>query len=50
MITLIVWAIIWNWSKGDATVVEQFTNPQMAIFILICVASDLNIVIGGVRK
>lgn len=50
MITLIVWCLTWKWARGDTYVATQFTDPQMAIFFLICVANDMNMILGAIRK
>lgn len=50
MITQIVFAFAW-WLLGEtAETVRNFTEQQMAIAILIMVASDLNIICNALKK
>lgn len=43
MITLIIFSIIWELGGGTADTIRNLTDSQMALFILIMVASDLNL-------
>lgn len=44
MITLIMFVLVWESFGGTIDVVKNFTDQQMAIAILIIVASELNII------
>lgn len=50
MITLIVFAFAWVLLGGTSETIRNFTEQQMAIVILISVASDLNIICNALKK
>lgn len=50
MITLIVFAFAWGLLGGTGETFRNFTDQQMAIVILIAVASDLNIICNALKK
>lgn len=50
MITLMVFIFVWELLGGTAETVRNFTDQQMAIAILISVASDLNIICNALKK
>lgn len=50
MITLFVFTLVWGLGGGTGETIRNFTEQQMAIAILIMVASDLNIICNALKK